>query len=294
MAKARDNYNISGSTVEELKRALNFLLQRLADRMDRIEGIRGTATMHSDLDMNGNRAIDLGPPDEDTDSARSQDLQDLLTEEDFILAAQDAAGAALTDSAEVNFTYDSAAKTIAAALIAGSIAYNKIQNVANTNRVLGRISSGAGTIEELTEANLASIIGATFATDSTYSDSITWDGTPPSGATSHNFSFKKVCGLVTFMVRLNYAVAGVTNTNVVIALPTGMPEPLYLSGVGASDTIMMIDGAISAGTTVPSLTRQAYLRRNSGGTGFELVTSLNSGSIAATTAYFSGTYFTTP
>ncbi len=38
-----------------------------------------------------------------------------------------------------------------------TIAYAKIQNVANTSRVLGRISAGAGVIEELTAANLKTI-----------------------------------------------------------------------------------------------------------------------------------------
>lgn len=55
----RDNYQISGSSMEEVKRSLNFLLQRFADRMDKIEGIRGTASIESTLDMNGNKVVDL-------------------------------------------------------------------------------------------------------------------------------------------------------------------------------------------------------------------------------------------
>lgn len=251
MAKARDNYNISGSTVEELKRPLNFLLQRLADRMDRIEGIRGTATMDSDLDMNGHRAIDLGPPTDGTDSARSADLPtfdqglaitgtvevdgalhvtgtvtldtalgatsggtglsayvlgdilyssadntlaalsgnttttrkflrqvgngtssaapawDTLTSADitdFNEAAQDAVGLAFTDTAEIDFTYDDGAGTIAASLVANSVSYAKLQQVSNTSRLLGRVTAGAGTIEELTAANVLSILAGTAQT----------------------------------------------------------------------------------------------------------------------------------
>jgi hypothetical protein len=74
MPKARDNYTVTGSTVEELSRSLNFLLQRFADRMDKIEGIRGTAAMDSDLDMNGHRAVDLGEGSSPTDSVRMGDL----------------------------------------------------------------------------------------------------------------------------------------------------------------------------------------------------------------------------
>ena len=51
----------------------------------------------------------------------------------------------------------SAALTIAA----GVVTYAKIQNVSATSRVLGRITAGAGSAEELTGANLATIIGIT-------------------------------------------------------------------------------------------------------------------------------------
>jgi hypothetical protein len=41
-----------------------------------------------------------------------------------------------------------------------AITYSKLQNVSATSRVLGRIGAGAGVIEELTGANLATIIGS--------------------------------------------------------------------------------------------------------------------------------------
>lgn len=68
MARTRDNYQVTGRTVEELARSLNFLLQRIADRMDRIEGIRGTASIESALDMNLNRITELADAEEDTDA----------------------------------------------------------------------------------------------------------------------------------------------------------------------------------------------------------------------------------
>jgi hypothetical protein len=76
MAKTRDNYQITGSTVEELKRSLNFMLQRFADRMDKIEGIRGTASIESDLEMNANRVREIGSGSADDDAARIGDLLD--------------------------------------------------------------------------------------------------------------------------------------------------------------------------------------------------------------------------
>jgi hypothetical protein len=42
VAKTRDNYQVTGNTVPELVNSLNFLLQRIADRLDKLEGIRGS------------------------------------------------------------------------------------------------------------------------------------------------------------------------------------------------------------------------------------------------------------
>jgi hypothetical protein len=77
MAKTRDNYQVTGRTVEELQRSLNFILQRMADRMDKIEGIRGTASIESNLDMNSNRVTEVGAASSGSDAAR---FGDLLTE----------------------------------------------------------------------------------------------------------------------------------------------------------------------------------------------------------------------
>ena len=41
-----------------------------------------------------------------------------------------------------------------------AVTYTKMQDVANTGRILGRISSGSGVIEELTKANILSFISA--------------------------------------------------------------------------------------------------------------------------------------
>ncbi len=56
---------------------------------------------------------------------------------------------------------------------AASWAYAKIQNVSATSRVLGRITAGAGTIEELTGANLATIIGTSLGANPSASVGLT-------------------------------------------------------------------------------------------------------------------------
>ena len=51
MTKTRDSYLLSARTVPELVRELNFTFQRIADRLDKIEGIRGSASIENDLSI---------------------------------------------------------------------------------------------------------------------------------------------------------------------------------------------------------------------------------------------------
>lgn len=76
MAQTRDNYQITGNSIPEIVTNLNFLLQRFADRMDKIEGLRGTAEINSDLDMNQNRVIDLNSSLSSTDGVNQGELSD--------------------------------------------------------------------------------------------------------------------------------------------------------------------------------------------------------------------------
>lgn len=64
--------------------------------------------------------------------------------------AQDSVGGILTDTSTIDFTYNDGANTITADVINDSITYAKIQNVSATDRVLGRVTAGAGDIEEIT------------------------------------------------------------------------------------------------------------------------------------------------
>jgi hypothetical protein len=85
----------------------------------------------------------------------------------------------LLQGGAVNITLPTAAGTlvgtgdtgsVSGTMIAGSaVSYAKIQNVSTNNRVLGRITAGAGVVEELTGDNLAAIInsGTTAVTSAT-------------------------------------------------------------------------------------------------------------------------------
>ena len=57
---SREGYRISGNTLEELKLNINFFLQSIANRLDKIEGIRGTSTVESNLDLSGNNLVNVG------------------------------------------------------------------------------------------------------------------------------------------------------------------------------------------------------------------------------------------
>lgn len=55
---SREHYTVNAQSIPELTNALNFVLARLADRLDKIEGVRGIATIESRLDMQGNKVTD--------------------------------------------------------------------------------------------------------------------------------------------------------------------------------------------------------------------------------------------
>lgn len=48
---SRENYLITSRDIEGIKRDLNFILQRLADRLDKIEGVRGLPDVASALEI---------------------------------------------------------------------------------------------------------------------------------------------------------------------------------------------------------------------------------------------------
>lgn len=72
MTEARRSYRINNLTTQEL----NFVLQLIADRLDELEGRRGTPTFKADVVMDGNRITDLGTPANATDAAIKGQVDD--------------------------------------------------------------------------------------------------------------------------------------------------------------------------------------------------------------------------
>ena len=69
MAKSIRFYNIIGVTLEEIRNSLQFHFLNVGDRLDRIEGIRGAASIASALAMNENKVTGLADGEDDQDAA---------------------------------------------------------------------------------------------------------------------------------------------------------------------------------------------------------------------------------
>ena len=126
----------------------------------------------------------------------------------------------------------------------------------------------------------------------TYSGTITWTGTTaPSGTTSHAYNWARIGNLVTAQFMLTYGTAGAALTQVTLALPGDMPNPLEWAGLTAgSDKLYQGSGQSTATTATNTSNGSAALRRNSGDTAYEI--HLVFTSVAARQAMASITYFT--
>jgi hypothetical protein len=54
--------NVTGKTVEELAKSVQFWLQHFADRLDTLAGLRGTAAFYGNVDHQGNSIDNIGDP----------------------------------------------------------------------------------------------------------------------------------------------------------------------------------------------------------------------------------------
>ena len=57
MATSRENYQLRAQDLSSLLNELNFIFSRIADRLDKIEGIRGTSTIVDGLTIETNSQI---------------------------------------------------------------------------------------------------------------------------------------------------------------------------------------------------------------------------------------------
>jgi hypothetical protein len=107
-----------------------------------------------------------------------------------------------------------------------------------------------------------------------YSGSITWTGTTaPSGATSHTYNYTQVGKMVTLNISLVYATVGASLTEVVMAIPSTFPQPKDPTGLTGNSFLQYPANTYfigNTGTTIGAAASRSMIRKNSGGTGYEI------------------------
>jgi hypothetical protein len=131
-------------------------------------------------------------------------------------------------------------------------------------------------------------------TSGTYTGTITWGTSAPTGATTHTYRWTRIGNMVTLNISLVYATVSSGNTQVTIALPADAPTPAKPSGTNSASAFLYPATCVGGTTLTASAsvaTNRGGLRNNSSNNGFEINMAWTS---ASTFIYFqtSVTYFT--
>ena len=128
-------------------------------------------------------------------------------------------------------------------------------------------------------------------TSGTYTGTITWSNSNPSGATNHSYRWTRIGNMVTLTISLVYAtVSAVNNGSFTVTLPTDAPTPVKPAGLNSSSAYLY-PAIGNAGSTLSSIAAavRGGLRNNATNSGFEIfVTFTGSTTIygQATVTYF--------
>lgn len=129
--------------------------------------------------------------------------------------------------------------------------------------------------------------------DTTYTGTITWDGTPPSTVVSNQYAWSRIGNTVTLTLGIVYSVAGTTNTLITWELPSDCPAPTNMAGLGSNANEKMYFGSGQVETSVTSVpaTARCWMSRNAGNTAF--VVNVKTASVSAKVANATIVYRTT-
>ena len=125
-------------------------------------------------------------------------------------------------------------------------------------------------------------------TSGTYTGTITWSNSAPTGTTNHTYRWTRIGRMVNLEISLVYGtVSGASNTNVIVTLPSDAPTPSEPAGLTAASTYMY-PAFCNGGNLLTTSNTQTYrggLRNNAANNGYEIIMSFS----AATSIYFQTT-----
>jgi len=120
-------------------------------------------------------------------------------------------------------------------------------------------------INQFGEKSINKIDGQPGSNDKTIASTIAWDGTPPSTLAAAKYDWAQVGRLVVVNFRLEYDVAGTTNTQVLINIPADLPEPAALTDWDVSEAGVAGNGFLSTNMLAVGATPSANIIKSAGG-----------------------------
>jgi len=176
---------------------------------------------------------------------------------DFTEAAQDAVGAAMTDTAEIDFTYNDTANTISAAIFTDSIVVGRLHATA-TDVFFGRDTAAAGPGEEISVAAAKTLLDLSGTNSGDQTITLTGDVT---GSGTGSFAATIAANAVSFAKMADIATDTLIGRD---AAATGDPEAITVgggisfTGAGALQTSAFTgDVTKAAGSTVLAIANDA-------------------------------------
>lgn len=138
-------------------------------------------------------------------------------------------------------------------------------------------SQAAYTMLANNTSGTANMTGQSFQDNGsqTYTGTITWSTSAPTGATNHTYRWVRIGNMVTLNISLVYGTTSLANTSVIVTLPTDCPTPAKPTGLTAASNYLY-PAICNGASTLNTSTVQTYrggLRSNAANNGFEIIMS---------------------
>lgn len=146
-------------------------------------------------------------------------------------------------------------------------------NIADTSTLQTKSISSYSILANNTSATANATAQYFKDTTGTYTGTITWGTSAPTGATTHTYRWTRIGNMVTLNISLVYAtVSTLANGSFTVALPADAPTPIKPTGLNSASAYLY-PAIGNSGTTLSSLAAgiRGGLRNNSANTGFEII-----------------------